>query len=77
MRLLIVSLTAVLAMVATLTDDDFDVPTTITKQAGAIYAVNSRFGIPPSPDNEYTIVRVDGTVAKNHRRGHHGGPGRH
>jgi sugar lactone lactonase YvrE len=45
-------------VVATLTDPDFDVPTTIAFQAGRLYAVNARFGTPPTPDTRYDIVRV-------------------
>lgn len=42
------------------TDPDFAVPTTIARLRGAIYAVNARFGTPPTPDTPYTVVRVDG-----------------
>jgi len=45
-------------VVATLTDPDFDVPTTIAFQAGHLYTVNARFGTPPTPDTRYDIVRV-------------------
>jgi sugar lactone lactonase YvrE len=45
-------------LVATLTDPDFDVPTTIAFQAGRLYAVNARFGTPPTPETRYDIVRV-------------------
>ena len=45
-------------LVDTLTDPDFDVPTTIAFQAGRLYAVNARFGTPPEPDTRYDIVRV-------------------
>ncbi len=41
-----------------LTDDDFDVPTTVSNQGTRLYAVNARFGTPPGPDVEYDIVRV-------------------
>ncbi|MBV7337940.1 superoxide dismutase [Chloroflexi bacterium TSY] len=41
-----------------ITDPDFDVPTTIAGFGNAIYAVNARFGTPPMPDTEYDIVRV-------------------
>lgn len=41
-----------------LTDDDFDVPTTVSNQGARLYAVNARFGTPPGPDVEYDIVRV-------------------
>jgi sugar lactone lactonase YvrE len=45
-------------LVAELTDPDFDVPTTIAFQAGSLYAVNARFGTPPTPTTRYEIVRV-------------------
>jgi sugar lactone lactonase YvrE len=45
-------------VVDTLTDPDFDVPTTITFTAGSLYAVNARFSTPPTPDTRYDIVRV-------------------
>jgi sugar lactone lactonase YvrE len=41
-----------------LTDPDLDVPTTIARSAGALYAVNARFTTPPGPDVPYAIVRV-------------------
>ena len=46
--------------VATLVDPDFDVPTTIALQGSRLYAVNARFGTPPTPSTEYDIVLVDG-----------------
>jgi streptogramin lyase len=45
-------------VVAHLTDPDFDVPTTIAFQAGRLYAVNARFGIPDPDTASYDIVRV-------------------
>jgi sugar lactone lactonase YvrE len=41
-----------------LTDSDFDVPTTIAKKGGFLWAVNARFTTPPTPDTEYDVVRV-------------------
>ncbi|MBK8904723.1 MAG: superoxide dismutase [Anaerolineaceae bacterium] len=41
-----------------LTDDDFDVPTTVDNLGRRLYAVNARFGTPPGPDVEYDIVLV-------------------
>jgi sugar lactone lactonase YvrE len=41
-----------------LTNSAFDVPTTIAKFSNALYAVNARFGTPPTPDTEYDVVRV-------------------
>lgn len=46
--------------VDTLTDPDFDVPTTIAMQGSRLYAVNARFTTPPSPTTEHDIVLVDG-----------------
>ena len=34
----------------TITDSDFDVPTTIAKFGKWLYAVNARFTTPPTPD---------------------------
>jgi sugar lactone lactonase YvrE len=45
-------------LVATLTDPDFAVPTTVASFGGTLYAVNARFGLPPGP---FSIVRVDGS----------------
>src|SRR4029453_5696019 len=45
-------------VVATLTDPDFDVPTTIAFTAGPLYAVNARFGTPDPQPARYDIVRV-------------------
>ena len=45
-------------VVATLTNPDFDVPTTITVAAGRLFAVNARFGTEPGPDVQYWITRV-------------------
>ncbi len=41
-----------------LTDPAFDVPTTITALRGRLYAVNARFGTPPTPTTPYDIVKV-------------------
>jgi sugar lactone lactonase YvrE len=46
--------------VDSVTDPDFDVPTTIARQGSRLYAVNARFGTPPTPQTEYDIVLVDG-----------------
>lgn len=45
------------ALVSTLTDPDFDVPTTVARQGSRLYAVNARFGTPPGPTTEYDVVR--------------------
>lgn len=46
-------------LVATLTDDDFDVPTTIAAYRQSLYLPNARFTTPPTPDTTYTAVRID------------------
>lgn len=46
------------AIVDTITDPNFDVPTTIGLFGSSLYAVNARFGTPPTPDTTYTVVRV-------------------
>ena len=42
---------------ATLTDPDFDVPTTIARYRNRLYVVNARFG-QESPEAEYQVVQV-------------------
>jgi hypothetical protein len=42
----------------TITDADFDVPTTADNHGAWLYAVNARFGTPPGPDVAYDIVKV-------------------
>jgi hypothetical protein len=41
-----------------ITDDRFDVPTTLDDFLGLVYVVNARFSTPPTPDTTYTIERV-------------------
>lgn len=43
-----------------LTDDDFDVPTTLAegRRGGYLWAVNARFSTPATPDTRYDVVRV-------------------
>ncbi|MFT3894848.1 MAG: hypothetical protein QM730_24730 [Anaerolineales bacterium] len=36
----------------------FRVPTTIARFGNSLYAVNARFGTPPTPDTKYEVVRV-------------------
>jgi sugar lactone lactonase YvrE len=62
-------------LVRTLTDPDFDVPTTITRAKGSLYAVNARFGTEPTPQTTYAVVRVDGSERHGHRHGHGHGHG--
>ena len=42
----------------TITSPNFRVPTTIARFGNSLYAVNARFGTPPTPDTEYEVVRV-------------------
>jgi outer membrane protein assembly factor BamB len=44
-------------VVAHITDPDFDVPTTIDDFGDRLYAVNARFGTPPTPSTEYWIAQ--------------------
>lgn len=43
----------------TLTNPEFDVPTTAAEIDGTLYAVNARFGTEPTPETEYDVVRVE------------------
>ena len=45
-------------IVDTITSANFRVPTTIARFGDSLYAVNARFGTPPTPDTEYDVVRV-------------------
>lgn len=45
-------------VVRTITDEGFAVPTTIARFGSSLYAVNARFGTPPTPDTDYWITRV-------------------
>jgi sugar lactone lactonase YvrE len=40
------------------TDPAFDIPTTIARLGSALYVVNARFTTPPTPDTEYSIVKL-------------------
>jgi sugar lactone lactonase YvrE len=42
----------------TITDADFDVPTTIGRLGNRLYAVNARFTTSPGPSTTYTVVQV-------------------
>ena len=46
-------------LIDTITDDNFDVPTMLALFGSRLYAVNARFGTPPTPTTEYTIVQVE------------------
>ena len=43
----------------TITDENFDVPTTLALSGSRLYAVNARFNTPATPTTEYTIVQVE------------------
>ncbi|SCL34461.1 hypothetical protein GA0070624_4995 [Micromonospora rhizosphaerae] len=42
----------------TITDQDFDVPTTVAMALGRLYLPNARFTTPPTPTTPYTVVAV-------------------
>jgi sugar lactone lactonase YvrE len=42
----------------TITDPDFDVPTTIDRLGSRLFAVNARFGTTPTPTTPYAVVQV-------------------
>jgi sugar lactone lactonase YvrE len=46
------------AVTRTITDSDFDVPTTIDRHGANLYAVNARFGTAPGPATTYSVVKV-------------------
>jgi sugar lactone lactonase YvrE len=46
-------------LVDQLTDSDFQVPTTIARFGNGLYLPNARFDTPPTPDTEYSVVRID------------------
>ena len=41
-----------------ITDEDLDVPTTVARLQGDLFAVNARFGTPPTASTDYDVVRV-------------------
>lgn len=45
-------------VVRTITNPNFDVPTTIARHGKRLYAVNARFGTAPGPTTRYTVVQV-------------------
>ena len=60
-RIAVVRLAASLAsgsVTRTITDPDFDVPTTIDRLGRRLYAVNARFTTPPGPSTTYNVVQV-------------------
>ena len=51
-------------VVAELTSDDFDVPTTVTLVRDSLWAVNARFGTEATPDTPYWITRLEEYVER-------------
>ena len=45
-------------VVRTITDEDFDVPTTVARKHGSLYLPNARFNTQPTPATEYWVTRV-------------------
>ncbi|WP_238432489.1 hypothetical protein [Micromonospora tarensis] len=45
-------------LTSTITDPNFDVPTTVAKAMGRLYLPNARFTTPPTPTTPYTAVAV-------------------
>jgi sugar lactone lactonase YvrE len=45
-------------VVRTITSGDFAVPSTIARSGNSLYAVNARFGTPPTAETDYWITRV-------------------
>jgi sugar lactone lactonase YvrE len=45
-------------VVKIITDSNFRIPTTVAMFGRYLYAVNARFGTPPTPDTEYEVVQV-------------------
>lgn len=46
-------------LVEVITSPGFDVPTTIARRGGSLYAVNARFGTDVTPETEYWVTRVE------------------
>jgi sugar lactone lactonase YvrE len=46
------------AVTRTITNPNFDTPTTIARHGVRLYAVNARFSTPPSPSTTYSVVQV-------------------
>jgi sugar lactone lactonase YvrE len=44
-------------VVRRISNPQFDVPTTIAEHGSRLYAVNARFGTPPTPTTAYSVVR--------------------
>jgi sugar lactone lactonase YvrE len=46
-------------VVDVLTSPAFQVPTTVARYGDSLFLPNARFGTPPTPDTEYSVVRID------------------
>jgi sugar lactone lactonase YvrE len=46
------------SIVDTITDPDFDVPTTVARKGNRLYLPNARFTTPPTPTTSYDIVQA-------------------
>lgn len=46
-------------LVDTLTSPEFDIPTTVARYGDGLFLPNARFNTPPTPETEYTVVRID------------------
>jgi sugar lactone lactonase YvrE len=60
-RIAVVRLSTELAsgtLTRTITNPNFDVPTTIARHGARLYAVNARFTTPPTPSTTYSVVQV-------------------
>jgi sugar lactone lactonase YvrE len=55
-------------IVRRITHDAFDVPTTLARKGGQLFAVNARFSTTPGPDTPYSVVGVPATGAARHHR---------
>ena len=47
------------ALVKTVTNPEFDVPTTVAAYANSLYLPNARFSTPPTPATDYEANRID------------------
>jgi sugar lactone lactonase YvrE len=45
-------------IIETITNPNFQVPTTIARSGRTLYVVNAKFGTPPTPDTPYEVVKV-------------------
>jgi len=45
-------------IIGTITDSDFDIPTTVDSFGNHLYAVNARFNTPPTPSTPYQVVKT-------------------